>query len=63
MEQAFAGHEMCTANESQEWINEVAGLNDALHDSFHPNGAGYYAYAGAVNSARNLLYQDGMVRK
>jgi hypothetical protein len=22
-EQAFAGHEACTANESQEWINEI----------------------------------------
>lgn len=60
--QAFAGHEACTANESQEWINEIAGLNDALHDSFHPNSAGYQALASAVNSARNVLYQNGMVR-
>ncbi|GHO61466.1 hypothetical protein KSC_003580 [Ktedonobacter sp. SOSP1-52] len=63
VEQAFAGHEACTADESQEWINEIAGLNDALHDSFHPNSAGYQALAGAVNSARNLLYQNSMVRK
>lgn len=60
--QAFAGHEACTADESQEWINEIAGLNDALHDSFHPNSAGYQALASAVNSARNSLYQSGMVR-
>ncbi|HLI71235.1 MAG TPA: GDSL-type esterase/lipase family protein [Ktedonobacteraceae bacterium] len=62
VEQAFAGHEACTANESQEWINEIAGTNDALHDSFHPNSAGYHAYATAIDSARNLLYQKGMVR-
>ena len=60
--QAFAGHEACTKDESQEWINEIAGLNDALHDSFHPNSSGYRAMAGAVNSARNSLYQSGMVR-
>lgn len=60
--QAFAGHEACTKTESQEWINEIAGLNDALHDSFHPNAAGYQALANAVNSARNSLYQSGMVR-
>lgn len=63
VEQAFAGHEACTTNESQEWINEIAGLNDALHDSFHPSSPGYQALAGAVNSARNLLYQNSMVRK
>ncbi len=62
VEQAFAGHEACTKVESQEWINEIAGLNDSLHDSFHPNSAGYQAMAGAVNSARNSLYQSGMVR-
>lgn len=60
--QNFAGHEACTADESQEWINEIAGLNDALHDSFHPNSAGYHAMANAVNSARNSLYLSGMVR-
>lgn len=60
--QAFAGHEACTKTESQEWINEIAGLNDALHDSFHPNSAGYQALASALNSARNSLYQSGMVR-
>lgn len=60
--QAFAGHEACTKTESQEWINEIAGLNDALHDSFHPNSAGYQAMASAVNSARNSLYLNGMVR-
>lgn len=59
---AFAGHEACTKTESQEWINEIAGLNDALHDSFHPNASGYQAMASAVNSARNSLYQSGMVR-
>ncbi|GHO42777.1 GDSL-type esterase/lipase family protein [Ktedonospora formicarum] len=63
VEQAFAGHEACTANESQEWINEIAGLNDALRDSFHPNSAGYQALSRAVNSARDKLYQNGMVRK
>lgn len=62
VEQAFAGHEACTKTKSQEWINEIAGLNDALHDSFHPNSAGYQALASAVNSARNALYQNGMVR-
>ncbi len=60
--QAFAGHEACTAKESQEWINEIAGLTDALHDSFHPDSTGYQAMAGAINSARNTLYQNGMVR-
>jgi lysophospholipase L1-like esterase len=60
--QAFAGHEACTKDESQEWINEIAGLNDALHDSFHPNSAGYQAMAGAVDSVRNALYQSGAVR-
>ncbi|HEU5374283.1 MAG TPA: GDSL-type esterase/lipase family protein [Ktedonobacteraceae bacterium] len=60
--QAFAGHEACTKSESQEWINEIAGLNDALHDSFHPNSAGYQAIAGAVDSERTSLYQSGMVR-
>lgn len=62
VEQAFAGHEACTKDESQEWINEIAGLNDALHDSFHPNAAGYKALASAVDSARNSLYQNGMTR-
>ena len=62
VEQAFAGHEICTAHESQEWINEIAGLNDALHDSFHPNSAGYQADARAIDSARTLLYQNGMTR-
>ena len=62
VEQAFAGHEACTANESQEWINEIAGLNDAFHDSFHPKSAGCHVYATAVNTARNLLYRNGMVR-
>jgi len=60
--QAFAGHEACTKDQSQEWINEIAGLNDALHDSFHPNSTGYQAMASAVDSARNSLYQSGMVR-
>lgn len=62
VEQAFAGHEICTASKSQEWINEIAGLNDALHDSFHPNAPGYQADAKAIDSARALLYQNGMVR-
>lgn len=60
--QAFAGHEACTATESSEWINEIAGLNDTLHDSFHPNSAGYQAMASAVESALQSLYQNGMVR-
>ena len=62
VEQAFAGHEACTSVESQEWINEIAGLNDSLQDSFHPNSAGYQAMATAVNRVRNSLYQSGMVR-
>ncbi len=62
VEQAFAGHETCTANESDEWINEVAGLNVALKASFHPNSAGYRAYASALNIGRYALYQAGMVR-
>jgi Lysophospholipase L1 and related esterases len=62
VQQAFAGHEACTANESQEWINEIAGLNDALHDSFHPNAAGYQAYADAIDSARPSLYANSMIR-
>jgi lysophospholipase L1-like esterase len=62
VEKAFAGHEACTANKNQEWINEVAGSNDALHDSFHPNSAGYRAMASAVHSALSTLYQSGMVR-
>ncbi len=61
-EAAFAGHEACTANESQEWINEIAGLNDLLNNSFHPNAAGYQAYASAVNAVRSQLYQNGAVR-
>lgn len=62
VQQAFAGHEACTANESQEWINEIAGLNDALHDSFHPSAAGYQAYADAIDSARPGLYANSMIR-
>lgn len=60
--QAFAGHEACTADESEEWINEIAGLNDALHDSFHPDSTGYKAMASAVDSVLSALYQSGMVR-
>lgn len=62
VEQAFAGHEACTAKKSEEWINEIAGLNDLLTDSFHPNASGYKAMAGAVHRALSTLYQDGMVR-
>jgi lysophospholipase L1-like esterase len=62
VEQAFTGHEACTGNESEEWINEIAGLNDLLTDSFHPNAHGYKAMAGAVLRALSTLYQNGMVR-
>ena len=60
--QAFAGHEACTANKSQEWINEIAGICDALHDSFHPNSAGYQALADAVDSARQSMYHTVLTR-
>jgi lysophospholipase L1-like esterase len=62
VEQAFAGHEACTANENSEWINEITGLTSMIHGSFHPNFAGYTADAMAVNSSRASLYQTGMVR-
>lgn len=62
VEQDFAGHEACTAPKSAEWINEIAGLNDALHDSFHPNAVGYVAFAEAVDNARNILYTKSLVR-
>src|SRR5579885_1186405 len=62
VEQAFAGHEACTANESDEWINEITGLNALAHGSFHPNLSGYHADASALNSRRNSFYQSGMVR-
>src|SRR5579859_3195210 len=63
VEQAFAGHEACTKNQSNEWVNEIAGLNDLLHDSFHPNRNGYLADSQAVNASRTALYQNGMVRQ
>ncbi|HEU5229133.1 MAG TPA: GDSL-type esterase/lipase family protein [Ktedonobacteraceae bacterium] len=62
VEQAFAGHEACTANESNEWINEITGLNALAHGSFHPNLSGYHADASALNARRNSFYQSGMVR-
>lgn len=62
VEDVFAGHEACASHKSQEWINEIAGLNDSLQDSFHPNAAGFQAFASAINSVRTLLYQSGLVR-
>ncbi len=62
VEMAFAGHEACAANQNLEWINEIAGLNDMLKDSFHPKAAGYLADALAVNAARAQLYLTGAVR-
>lgn len=62
VEQAFAGHEACTANQSNEWINEITGINALIHGSFHPNLSGYHADASALNSRRTSFYQSGMVR-
>ncbi len=62
VEQAFAGHEACTANKSSEWINEITGLNALAHGSFHPNLSGYQADASALNARRASLYSSGMVR-
>lgn len=62
VEQAFAGHEACTGLQSNEWINEITGLNALAHGSFHPNLSGYHADASALNSRRNSFYQSGMAR-
>lgn len=59
---AFAGHEACTPEQSDAWINEITSLSEDLHGSFHPNQAGYQAYADAVNTVRTSLYQSGGVR-
>ena len=37
-ENAFAGHEMCTAD---PWVNNIVGGVNAQDESFHPNVAGY----------------------
>ncbi|HZR44197.1 MAG TPA: GDSL-type esterase/lipase family protein [Ktedonobacteraceae bacterium] len=63
VEQGFAGHEACTANEQNEWINEITGLTDMVHGSFHPEKPGYLADALAVNARRTSLYLTGMVRR
>lgn len=61
VEQDFAGHEVCTKNANNEWINEITGLTAMVHGSFHPKTAGYLADAMAVNAGRTALYQSGMV--
>ncbi|HLZ61395.1 MAG TPA: GDSL-type esterase/lipase family protein [Ktedonosporobacter sp.] len=62
VEQAFAGHEACVANQGDEWLNELAGLTDWLHDSFHPNRRGYEADAEVIKARLAALYGSGMVR-
>lgn len=62
VEQAFAGHEVCTKSQQNEWINEITGVTAMIHGSFHPKTAGYIADAQAVNIGRAALYQTGMVR-
>ncbi len=57
----FMGHEACTSNQSNEWINEIT-TND-INGSFHPNLLGQAAYAQSVNWARYLLYVNGQVRQ
>jgi lysophospholipase L1-like esterase len=57
----FAGHEACTSNQSNEWINEITA-ND-INGSFHPNLLGQAAYTQSVNLARYLLYVNGQVRQ
>jgi lysophospholipase L1-like esterase len=58
---SFEGHEACTSNQSNEWINEITP-ND-INGSFHPNQLGQAAYAQSVNLARYLLYVNGQVRQ
>jgi lysophospholipase L1-like esterase len=62
IENAFAGHEACAPLESNEWINEVAGYDDKLHGTFHPNALGYQGDASVVNATLATLYQNGAVR-
>ena len=62
IENAFAGHEACAPQASNEWVNEVAGYDDKLHGTFHPNQLGYQGDASAVNATLATLYQNGMVR-
>ncbi|HEY7417764.1 MAG TPA: GDSL-type esterase/lipase family protein [Ktedonobacteraceae bacterium] len=62
IENAFAGHEACAPSGSAEYINEISGLDDKLHGTFHPNTTGYQTDASAVDAALNALYQNGMVR-
>ena len=62
IENAFAGHEACAPQASNEWINEVAGYDDKLHGTFHPTVQGYQADASVVNATLATLYQNGMVR-
>jgi lysophospholipase L1-like esterase len=63
VEQAFVGHEVCTKSQQNEWINEITGITNMIHGSFHPKLAGYTADAHAVNAGRIALYQTGMVRR
>jgi hypothetical protein len=53
---------MCAPLESNEWINEITGLNDNLAGTAHPELAGYEAYASVVDQALYALDQTGMVR-
>lgn len=57
----FQGHEACTSDQSQEWINEVTPSD--LNGSFHPNALGQASYTQSVNLARYVLYVDGQVRQ
>jgi lysophospholipase L1-like esterase len=61
VEQDYAGHEVCTKDQNNEWINEVTGLTSMIHGSFHPKAAGYLADALATNASRTTLYQNGLV--
>ncbi|HEY7417765.1 MAG TPA: GDSL-type esterase/lipase family protein [Ktedonobacteraceae bacterium] len=62
IENAFAGYEACAPQGNNEFINEITGLDDKLHGTFHPDTLGYQADASAINAALQTLYQNGMVR-
>jgi lysophospholipase L1-like esterase len=61
VEQSFSGHEVCTKDQNNEWVNEITGLTSMVHGSFHPKTAGYLADALAANMSRTALYQNGLV--
>jgi lysophospholipase L1-like esterase len=63
IENAFAGHEACASQSSNEWINEVAGYDDKLHGTFHPNQLGYQADASVIDATLATLYKSGVVRQ